>query len=989
MKMDLYLQRKVAPYDLVSLEGIEISEELLGTWDNQRATVEIPKEMLPINLEEYKGIVRLYNTKRQGRKHPNPQSGWELMYYIPQHIYHSRTLKHITLPFLKYTHGGEDNNTILIHYYPNYDYFRMANQYYFQRGYQTRAKGFFVMHRFYIPTELSRTRIYRHFISYYDFGIDIYPDGTSIVSFWNGESYPTNIFTSGHWYIVFWYYANYSLIRSDGITIVRDDGAIFSQGTSSHWPYSNDLFGIIPSNTYSLPCEDLWVWWDTIGDGAEWDSVGTEINIHKMDYCVGELYTNSHDEQVYFAEKVVFTDEEGNEKKYLYSLELSDITAIENIVAPFSINYQENTTRDTTIFGQATHYTQARFIAGNFENRIRALIYAFGLFDARIELDYYIPVVGVENDYTWVKTPKSQWITLTDGTTLVLPLFITENEQVYIRLYRDGKHRAFMQIILLRDYGYIWQSNWYVWDTGLGYTLSIRVGKPWAVLDGAYWYLYWNIDVQGYSSSLSEPVGKSYYFRLRWNEQNTYLFPGLISTDHDTLYGHTGAPASGYSAMCVIFQSGDWRVLVVATDNWPTGNLTSFILLDRHLNFVRKIGVGATPLGAELKATMRWNTDFIDIEMDAFEIVPDTRYKIAVRGKRLTIGQIDFDAPASTMDGNLENITAIRKCRDGYGWLAGWKNGVLYWRNDLPHNSTLPQYAWYFEIGEEVQDITFIGFQANGSITRWGYVVATKSGKIYATAPNYRFQDYYPSFNQEIAIANNVFKTLANSLDTTPKGWDLFNSNEHYHAKAIRFSYPGVIYRVDFSWSGNEKAVLGVPYRETIQLWDYTYDGIGFLGLQDVYVCKTRKEQKASQYNSIQGWDYYGKQVQGHYILTFIHDWDIEDGRFVEIQAWDIQIEKIYVKQILGGGYFESVVWDYVNENDFVIVENVETAKDIIDRVEGKGRIREIMRGKTYYAVRVGDKVDVWNGNIYYGRYRIHNISADNQGVISFTAVKL
>lgn len=989
MKMDLYLQSKIDG-SLLKIEGLEISDELIGTWDNKRATIEIPKEQLTFQLENYKGVARLYNKKRQGRKHFDPKKGWELVYYYPQHIYTTgRPLKHYALPFLRYIHGGQDTANILISSYPKYDLFRFAELYFFQKAYTTRARGYHIVHRFYLPPELSGQNVIRHFISFYEFGLDITVDGISTVKF-PFATRTTDFFRSGYFYAVFWYYANYTYpitVQGEGVYIKRSDGASISLSPSlSEWnPYSNDLYGILTYNTSTLPSEDMWVWWGIENNANIWWNILDDLSLNASQYTNGELYDNSYDEQVFFVEKITFSDEESNEKRYTYTIELSDISQIENIVAPFSINYKEETIRDTTMFGQATHYTKTTAILGNLENRIRALIYYFGMLDARIELDYVFPIIGIENDYTWVKYNKSIWLNIQDGQTIVVPYFVDENTQVYIRLFKDLNSRVFWQVIILWDYGAIWQSNWRVESgTTIG---TIHFSRPMAVISNA-WHLYWTVDLQADDTD-GNPTGKTKFCLLKYAE-NVFTAPVLTIVDFDTITGRT-YPTGGYSVFTIISQPAGWRILAFVRGNWNSGLAIACLLFDRDLSLMKYFFFADQPLGYWLGVIMRWETDFYDLDMDAFEIVPDVKYKVAVKGNGFVLGQVEFTSPTTgttTLDGGLRGITAIRKLASENGWLAGWKTGILYWRQDLPHNSLTPLYAWYIELGTEIQDISAVWVEINGALARWGYIIVGKNGKVFATPPNFKFSDVFAGFNEQVVVGTNVFKEVGESFELEAKGWNFPQSSLYHHNKAIRIYYPGKVIRRSVDWTGNSKVILGVMLKDTLQLWNCTYQSLTFLGLSDVFI-KTRKEQKAGMYDSLQSWDFYGKQEQGHYILTFIHDWDIDDGRYLEIQAWDIQIEKIYVKQILAGGYLEQTIWDYVGDNDFIIVDDIETAKDLINRVETKSRIREILRAKTFQIVRVGDKVDIWNGNTPIGRYKIHEISVDNQGIITFTAVKL
>jgi len=1010
MKLDLYLQDKREPHDPLIIEGLEIPDELVGTWNNKRATIEIPYELLPNpEIEFYKGIARLYNHKRKARLHLDPKEGWELLYYFPQKLYVHSTIPYTEIPFLNYTHGGNDHLTYTIERRGDYDYFKFSGGW-FSKFYKP-ARGRLIVWRFYIPEDYPETHIRRAWESWYGFRWDIYPDSTSTFYFWGYGGYQTtNIFRRGYSYLVVILYAWFSLTQSETVFIYRSDGTyqyLYPSISMPFW-FNFNLYGVGGGdNLPTFPLEDMWIWQtdDDTKVGEFWTQYA-KIFSQRQALCEVELYKNHHDEQVYFVERITREDESGNERRNLITLELSDISDLSVVVAPFTINYKEEKYNDATGLGTPTQYTTIQVAMPTFENLIRAYIYTFALYKIPFDLDWDWIIFGVSGDYTY--SIEYRDITIKHegtGQQAVIHIYTAEQFQVFARVVRRHSGLIELQFMVLKRNGFILRSNWYVLGGG-SEPYTIRFTRPSVLIDSVWHYIYFTIDEQTYNYTHDGHQGLTKFVRIAINEQLPSAW-NITIRNFDTLVGNTGVARGGLSVLTIArshyMYSGYWRIIAIVLS---TSTLIPYqyaiLKLDEDLNLLNYFWFAGTPIAYELRYTMgtQWEGEYPVLAFDVIGDETTNTYKGAVAGKRLTIFTANFNTHTITLDGNVPEVSEIRKLARG-GWLASWKNGVVYWRTDLSHNSIHPQNAYYMELGEKIIRIINLIYEHYSPYQIvWETVIAIgESGKVYVAPINFDWVGSYPfTGDDSLKSTVNIFAQLGEAFSqeilSLPSGWSA--DTVKYPPQVGLFFYPQKVWRTDRVWNRNARIKIGIPIKASVDLWGFNYEGLGYLYITDKFLATPTLKVEAGKMKSVMKWDYYGNWEQGHYRLTWWWDWlswyetfNRLDGRMLDIQVWDMKWETKYVRYVLYGGYLTGIIWGYIDDVDYVVLDSIPIFYDQKHRIENMDNTVIYLTAKTYERVAVGDYIRAYNGEEFLGEFKIIRINRDNQGITEFTAIKL
>lgn len=1007
MKMDLYLQERVAPYNIVKIEGIEVIDELIGTWDNQRATIEIPAEIiegwgLPYTLDYYKGIARLYNNKRVARRQFKFQQGWNYVYYLPQKLYKSgvETIKVPEFPFGYYAHGGLNLQNLNIIDRGLYDYIQQNNWVLEIEGYTKRPYSYIIVWRFYIPEDYPETSTTRIFGAWYSWNAIIRPDGVSTISWpYPAASFDTPIFIRGHSYMVVWTYANYEILQQDVIHILRDDGTFVIFSSPMHNPYSNDFLRVIFQNA-TFPLEDLIVFWDLENNLSAYITALNEIDDYALQYTTVELYNpTQHDEQVYFIEKITYEVEEGQQPKNLYTLELSDIAALETVVAPFSINYRETKIHDNDGFGRETYYILKSAITPSYSNYIRAFLYTIAMFEMLFDFDYDLVVIGSNtrgNEVYFISTLPYNLKTGLVGNTSVQLLYASPYFQIYIRIKSiyTGNNEIWIQYILLNQRGEIRTSRWYLFSNARGYPINIQFRKPVAVIDGTLHYVFIPMDLRGYDVWTEIERWHSFLWRIKVERDGNYTYGSfniMYVNAQDTL--GTRHQTGGASAVMVKRLATKWIVIWVIHELSPYYSGLFFVRYD-NLDLLDPIVFVGT--GSEVGDEMDWRfkNDIRNLEnnyrfynFDFWKSGSGEIYKgvIALPEVGAIVFTLNYDTSTITMDGFISQIWDVKFIGDVIGAVAILNGNVIFWRRDLPNINHRPQYYRLMAI-DNAREICYVDYSDDSNRDYFQTIFIISDGDLFASPPRYNFSPLFISLPLEGEIVDNIFSKIA-EVDVS--------IIENFHAYRFVSGRNHIPARIEFrtlSWSNPGRYRIGLPIKLTINLWGFSYNWIGYIYISEQAIPLISREWNANVKESIFKWDKFGQIQQGLYRITLIFDWQrahIKHGYWRNVRVYDIKQEIKYLKYVIANRYIEGIIWDYLTDNDTFAIDDIETSQEIIQRLNDNNFKLQIVTIKTPDPVYVGDIITFnWN-NINQGLWKVIKITRDNNYITTATAVKL
>ncbi|MEM0472615.1 MAG: hypothetical protein QXX84_06945 [Sulfolobales archaeon] len=1003
MKLDLYLQEKVEPFNIVAIENLEIPEELVGTWNNQRATLEIPKELLDevglFDLEKWKGLARLYNTKRKARLQYDYKKGWRYVYYFPQKLYRAgvENIKVPEFPFGYYAHGALNLQDFTITETPLYDYITidafkpwvLSNEFYFHY-----PKSFVVALRFYIPDDFPVDTITREFGGWFSWKITVIPDGTSTVKwFYPVISYNTTIFQRGHSYLVTWVYANYSLLTWSLIRIVRDDGVI-QEFTPPHQVFSNTLENIVIRNA-TFPLEDLVVFYDYEDRPSNLFNALQDIAADPVKYTQVELYNPEiHDEQVYFVEKITYTVEEQNNLRALYTLELSDIANLQTVVAPFTINYQENTVRDTDAFGLETYYTIQNAITPTYANYIRAFLHLLALFKMPFDIDYDFIVIGSDdyNNLSYFFTTYNYNIkTGTRGHTTIQLIYGAPYAQLYLRTKVSPDSLAvFLEFILINQQGRIRKKGWWIFASG-GYTIQVRTGRPATAVDGDLHFVYLPIDVKRWNSWLMEMVYNSYLFDIYFKRDGEMFDVLVVNAKQELGFDPGHVDVGGASAVQVKFENG-WKVY------WIIHSLLNAIFVgfvrynDLYLSSKTSTFLPITitdEIHYRFGETMRTFTDdYKFYNFDVWETGIDTYKCVLVSPlKGACIFTINIGTGAGTYDGFVPEIQDVRWVKTPpIGAVAIWKGNVILWRRDLPHNSRTP--LMYNIIPVKGEEVVVLEYN-DGSNGHQHTTILIRDGRnILGTPPGIDLTPYFVFLSVDGSVVDGFFAEIGEvNTDSFKNG---IRNNDIYFTGRNQ-----LISRLEFqttTWSLPGRFRIGIPIVMKMQLWGFQYEMFGYLYVSEQATPLTTKNWNANVKEGVIKFDKIGEIQQGLYRLVHVYKWNrahLKHGPVKTIRVYDLQVETIYVKEIIASKYLTGVIWDYITENDVFVIDEIETAQDIIERLSDNNKTLKIWTSKTPDKVNVGDVVLIYWNDALLAKLKVIALNRDNNFITTFTGVKL
>lgn len=687
---------------------------------------------------------------------------------------------------------------------------------------------------------------------------------------------------------------------------------------------------------------------------------------------------------MFFVEKITYEEEEGNTPVGRWTLELSDITNLETVVAPYTIQWKE-TTETEDVSGVIAERYFVQTIPPSYSNFVRSMIYTLAMFEVPLDLDFDVVVVGNDRDYTyWIQPYGLFYRTGRTGTNFMFLLAATEDVQFYIQGYRFSSGCRW-RVLTLGKNGFKQFSVWFLLGGGTERFLP-QFRRPFVLIDSVIVNVYFVLDILAWNTSISVRQGKSYIYKASYHIHTQNL--SITYADFDTAYGTTTEGFGGYSQAYGKILGTNFRILWVVISEYqppsnPPWNMFA-LMLDENLNVVSRTSLSDTPISDNIVGYF-WNEndyytrEFLNLVLDWWQIIGNKYKCVLCDGKRAYIFQVDFSSsPTHTYDGTINNISDVRMIAGNIA-VAVWNGNLLIWRRDFANYGGLPQYAYVIPL-EGLKQLTYIDYAKNTAPAKYWRIILVIGGKIFGSHP---FHDWgYGFYTPQILTLDNFLAEVGEPINTEIIEWEFSKK-----VKLATNFYPQGVYWIDNIWGGNSRIKLGIPARININLWGRTYEGLGYVYISDFELIPASTKFEAGNLKGAVKWDYFGEMQQGLYRVAHIFRWqrgNLFGGYVRGLRIYDLKRETVYVKYVVMGGYVMDTISDYITDADGYVLDNISLAPEIQTRLNENNQYLEIIQGKTPDPVFVGDIV-LYN----WKYYKVISLTRDNNYITSFEAVKI